>query len=404
MVFELTDGAKQTRLLTLNLILFLSYLCVGISLPVAPVFVARELGLNNIWAGSSVGIAFLSTILTRGQAGSFSDRRGPKRAVAVGLSFIAGALISIFAGLCVDIPPTAYTILIIGRIMIGFGESLVAVGVIGWGIGLVGPEQSGQVLALVGAALYGALGAGGPVGLLLFERIGFSGAMLVSLMLPAIGLLAIWRIPDVAVHPEAQRPSFLTVIRKIWLHGAVVCLQGIGFAVIGAFFSLYFADRGWPWAGMGLSAFAAGFVLVRIFFGHLPDRIGGLPVAICSLAIEMVGQLVIWLSPNPGFALVGAFLTGVGCSMVFPSMGREVVRLVAPHLRGTALGGFSAFQDLAYGLAGPGAGLLADIAGYPSVFLAGCVSSALGLIIAIVLRIASSRTSPQLHNASGDSP
>jgi predicted MFS family arabinose efflux permease len=66
-------------------------------------------------------------------------------------------------------------------------------------------------------------------------------------------------------------------------------------------------------------------------------------------------------------------------------MGREVVRLVEPHLRGTALGGFSAFQDLAYGLTGPLAGLLADRAGYDSVFLIGTVAAAAGLLIALSL-------------------
>jgi MFS family permease len=124
-------------------------------------------------------------------------------------------------------------------------------------------------------------------------------------------------------------------------------------------------------------------------FGHLPDKVGGLPVAICSLAVEAIGQALIWSAPSPAFALIGAFLTGLGCSMIFPSMGREVVRLVEPHLRGTALGGFSAFQDLAYGLTGPVAGLLADRAGYGSVFLIGTIAAACGFVIAVYLRRAS---------------
>ena len=125
---------------------------------------------------------------------------------------------------------------------------------------------------------------------------------------------------------------------------------------------------------------------LRILFGHLPDRIGGLPVAIVSLAVEAFGQALIWQAPSPVAALAGAFLTGLGCSMIFPAMGREVVRLVAPQLRGTALGGFSAFQDLAYGLTGPVAGLLADRAGYGGVFLIGAGAALAGLAIALRLR------------------
>lgn len=387
MAFPLMRAAPPARLLLLTAILLISYLCVALSLPVIPVFVTGSLGLSNALAGLAVGIAFLSTILTRAYAGGLSDERGPKVAVARGLFFyVAGALASMVAGLLPEAPWSAFTILVGGRLLLGLGESLVAVGVIAWGVGIVGPAAAGKVLSLVGAAIYGALAIGGPLGLVLFARLGFAGTMAVSAALPALGLLAIWRLPSVAAHPGRERPSFTSVISRIWLHGSVVCLQGIGFAAIGAFFALHFRDQHWSHAGLGLTAFGVGFVLMRLLFGHLPDRIGGLPVAIGSLAIETVGQLLIWGAGEPAFALAGAFLTGLGCSMIFPALGREVVHRVPPHLRGTALGGFSAFQDLAYGLTGPFAGLLADRAGYDSVFLTGGMAAAAGFLIAIFLR------------------
>jgi MFS family permease len=375
------------RLVLLTVILFVSYICVAIPLSVVPVFVTGSLGFNNLFAGLAVGIAFLSTILTRPHAGGLSDRRGPKLAARRGLVFYAaGALLSLLAGLRLGSPITAYIVLIVGRLLLGLGESLVAVGIVAWGIGLVGPARSGRVLSLVGAALYGALAIGGPIGLVLFHLAGFVGAMAVSLLLPVIGLLAIWPIPGTAPHPYSVRPSFWSVMSRIWWHGSIVCLQGIGFAAIGAFFVLYFLHRNWPYAGLGFTAFGGGFVLVRLLFGHLPDRFGGLPVAIGSLAVETAGQFLIWAAYDPVLALIGAFLTGLGCSMVFPAMGREVVRLVEPNLRGTALGGYSAFQDLAYGLTGPIAGLVADRAGYGSVFLIGGSAAGLGFLAALYLR------------------
>lgn len=382
------QGPTPVRLLLLTAILFISYLCVGMSLPVVPVHVTARLGLGNFWAGLGMGIAFLATIASRPHAGSLSDRRGPKVAVARGLGFyVAGALVSLAAGMPWLAPWPAYAVLIAGRLLTGLGESLVAVGVIGWGIGIVGPARSGRVLALVGAAIYGALAVGGPLGVALLERVGFAGVMGAGAVLPLLGLLAIWRLDGVPAHAGAARPPFWRVVGSIGWHGAIVCLQGIGFAAIGAFFTLHFLARGWPHAGLGLSAFGGGFVLVRVLFGHLPDRAGGLPVAIGSLAVEALGQALIWSATGPVAALAGAFLTGLGCSMIFPAMGREVVRLVAPHLRGTALGGFSAFQDVAYGLTGPLAGLLADRAGYASVFLVGAGAAAAGFAIALWLRL-----------------
>jgi MFS family permease len=386
MAIQSTRDPAQGRLLLLTAVLFISYLCVAMPLPIVPVFVTEQLGLGNVWAGLGVGIAFFATIVTRGYAGTLSDRRGAKLAVGRGLAlYMAGALTSLLAGLLSATPLTAFLVLLAGRLLLGLGESLVGVGIVAWGVDIVGPARSSRVLALIGAAIYGALAVGGPIGLALLERFGFAGAMAVSALLPGFGLLAIWRMAGLAAHPHAKRPPFWSVIGKIGWHGSIVGLQGIGFAAIGAFFVLYFLDRHWSYAGLGLTAFGSGFVLVRLLLGHLPDRVGGLPVAIGSLAVEAVGQALIWSAPNPMVALAGAFLTGLGCSMVFPAMGREVVHLVEPHLRGTALGGFAAFQDLAYALTGPLAGLLADRAGYGSVFLIGAAAATTGLLIALYL-------------------
>jgi MFS family permease len=378
----------QARLLLLASVLFVSYLCVAIPLPVVPVYVTGHLDFGNGWAGLAVGIAFLSTILTRGQAGALSDRRGAKVATMRGLVFYAlGALLGLLACPPVLSPGLALAVLMIGRLLVGYGESLVGVGVIAWGIGIVGPDRSGRVIALIGAAIYGALAVGGPLGLVILDHIGFAGDMAASLVLPCLGLVAIGSIEGVAPHPETRRSSFLSVMNRIWTHGMIVFLQGIGFAGIGSFFALSFLDRGWAYAGLGLTAFGVGFVLVRLFAGHLPDRIGGLRVAIVSLAIEAAGQFIIWGAPSPAVALVGALMTGIGCSLIYPSMGREVVKLVEPHLRGTAVGGFGAFQDLAYGLTGPIVGLLADQAGYGSVFLIGGAAASVGFLITLGLQL-----------------
>lgn len=382
---ETTSDTPQDHVILLAAILFVSYLCVGIALPVVPLYVAGALHLSNVWAGLGVGIAFLSTILSRGYAGGLCDRRGAKPAMQRGLClYVGGALVCALAGLLVRHAVPAFSVLMIGRLLLGLGESLTLVGTIAWGIGMVGPARSGRVLAFVGAAMYGALALGSPVGIGLFGHFGFTGAMLVSALLSLVGLIAI--SPIAAVAPPAsgsRRASFASVLGRIWAHGAIICLQGIGFAAISAFFALHFRAEGWAHAGLGLTAFGTGFVLVRFAFGHLPDRMNGLTLSIISLCVEAVGQALIWQAATPAPALIGAFLTGLGCSLIYPAMGRDVVNLVAPNLRGTALGAFSAFQDLAYGLTGPLVGLLADHAGYGSIFLAGFIAAVLGIVVGV---------------------
>jgi MFS family permease len=381
-VSDRPDPATR-RVVVLTAILFLSYLTVAMSLPAVPVHVVQGLGMSNAAGGLAVGIAFLSTILTRTHSGARADRIGGKRCMQQGLILYAVAGLICLASSWPQLHVAgAYAVLIAGRLLLGLGESLAMVGMVSWSIGMMGQARSGKVLSLVGMGMYGAFAAGGPLGLALLHEVGFSGLMGVCTVLPLLGLIAIHRLPAVAPHAGKREP-FRTIIGRIWRAGAAVGLQGVGFAALGAFFSLYFLSRGWPYAGLGLTCFGIGFVLVRILCGHLPDKIGGTRVAIVSLIVEACGQYLLWLAPTPWAALVGALLTGLGCSMVFPAMGSEVVKRVPPQLRGTAIGAFAAFQDLAYGATGPVVGLLADSTGYSSVFLIGGLAATLGLWMAI---------------------
>ena len=366
------------RTLWLTLALFLSYLCVALSLPVISVFVTRRLGLDNGLAGLAVGITFASTILTRGMAGRMADHRGSKPTMVRGLWVYAVAGLICMAAGWPGLPAhAAYATLIVGRLLLGVGESMTVVGLMAWCFGIMGQKRSGRVFALVGMALYGAFAVGSPIGLALFERAGFAGVMAASTLVPLIGLAMALPVAPVPLH-SGERPSFLSIIGRIWEPGAALALAGVGSAAIGAFLPLLFLHQGWPYAGLGLGLFGGAYVLVRVVFGHLPDRAGSVPVALVSITCEAVGQALLWAAPNPVVALAGAAMTGLGCSLMFPAMGMEVVRRVPPHLRGTAAGGLAAFQDLAFGLTGPVTGLLADRFGYTVVFLIGGVAAALG--------------------------
>jgi predicted MFS family arabinose efflux permease len=233
-------------------------------------------------------------------------------------------------------------------------------------------------------ALYGAFAIGSPIGLVVFDWTGFAGVMIACALVPLIGLAMV--LPVAAVVPHVgERQSFWRIIGRIWEPGVVLGLAGVGSATIGAFLPLLFLSKGWGHTGVGLSCFGGAFVLVRILAGHTPDRLGSIPVAFVSIVVEALGQYLLWTAFSPAMAFVGAFLTGLGCSLMFQAMGIEVVRRVPPHLRGTAAGGLAAFQDLAFGLTGPVTGLLADRFGYGVVFLIGGLAATLGLALVIAV-------------------
>jgi MFS family permease len=383
-----TDAAHRRAtlsLLALAVALFLTFMTIGLPLPVIPLYVGHLLAYGNVVVGLSVGIQFLATILTRSFAGRDADRNGARPVMLRGMFFCACSGVVLILSARLPVPDDArLLILIAGRLVLGFGESQLVVGMMGWGIGTVGQARSGTVLAWTGMAIYGAVAAAAPLGFWFYGRGGLTFVGAAVIVLPAIGMLIAYPVAGVAPH-GGKRQSFWRVIGLIWQPGVGVLLQGVGFAAIGAFISLDFAAHGWQGTGVALSCFGGAFVLMRILFGRLPDRSGGIPVAMASLAIETIGQALLFMAPNSSVALLGAFVTGAGCSMVFPSLGVEIVRRVTPQVRATALGGFAAFQDLAYGLTGPVAGLFATGFGYPSVFVVGAVSALIGLAVVIAM-------------------
>ncbi len=376
------------RLIPLTITSFLGMLAVGIPLPVLPVRVHDGLEFGAVIVGAVVGSQSLVTVLTRGSMGAAVDIRGAKWAVIAGLPLAALAGLAYLASLAVATPTLSLMVLLSGRMVLGIAESLFITGLLSWGMGRVGLAKAGLVMGWNGIAVMAAWAVGAPIGVFMQDQFGFAAVAGLAILCPLLGLMIALAVPGVPVAVKGSEPrmAFFQVVRVIWRHGLVLSLSTAPLALLGSFVVLTFAARGWPGAGLALSLYGVGFVLARLVFSHTPDRYGGAIVSIISLVIEGVGQALLWCAPQVEFALLGAFLTGLGFSLVFPAMGVDAIRLVPRGSQGVAIGTFTAFMDVALGITGPLIGLVVARAGFSSAFLAGTFACIAGLAMVFALQ------------------
>lgn len=379
------------KLLPITVAVFIGFLTIGLQLPVLPLHVHETLGMGTVVVGLVVGSQFVAALLSRSWAGNFADVRGPKKAVVLGFCFaMASGLVYGLSLAFVDNPVVSVWLVLLGRVLLAFGESLMATGSLGWSIGLVGPQNAGKVMVWIGIAMFGAYALGAPVGVMLYSHWGFLGISLATVFIPVVALTAVWPVRPVAPS-AAHRTPFYKVLGAVFWPGMGLALCSVGFGLITAFISLLFVARHWGDASLAFTAFGLAFIGARFLFGHMPDRVGGAQVALASVAVEMVGQLLIWGADTAMLAYLGAALTGFGYSLAFPGFGIEAVRRAPPQTRSLAMGAYVAFLDIALGVTAPLAGVLAGRHGIASVYLAGGITVAFSMLVAVKLLMAKPR-------------
>jgi len=350
-------------------VVLVAYLIIGLAMPVLPLYVHQQLGLNTFMVGVAAGVEFAAALVSRFWSGRYADTRGAKPAVALGLWFgVASGVFYILSLQIAHAPIAAIVVLLIGRVFLGGAEGFVITGALSWGLALGGPSNAGKVISWIGTALWAAYAAGAPAGTMLYGRFGFISIALATTLLPlaTLGIVAPLRaIPP--VHHES--PSIAGVVRAVSGPGLGMALTAVGFGAITTFCALMFAERGWGSAWIVFTTLSGAFILGRLVFGHLPDKIGGARVALVCVVVEAAGLAMIWVAPSALWVFIGGAVTGLGYSLVYPGFGLEAVRLTPPEAKGLAMGAFTAFLDLSLGVANPALGLLAGHAGLRSVFL-----------------------------------
>nr|BFD42146.1 MFS transporter [Pseudomonas sp. FFPRI_1] len=365
---------------------FIAFLCIGLPIAVLPGYVHDQLGFSALVAGLVIGSQYLATLLSRPMAGRMSDTVGTKRSIIYGLlGILLSGVLTLVSVLLEHLPLLSLTVLLGGRLLLGVAQGLIGVGTISWCMGQVGTEHTARSISWNGIASYGAIAIGAPLGVKMVENYSFASLGIALSAMALLALLLIRNKPSVPV-VRGERLAFWAVFGRIAPFGASLSLASIGYGTLTTFIALFYVSRGWTGAAYCLTVFGICFICSRLLFISSISRFGGFASAIACMCVETLGLVLLWLAPSAGWALVGAGLTGIGLSLVYPALGVEAIKQVPNSSRGAGLSAYAVFFDLALAIAGPLMGAVALNLGYSWIFFCAALLSVTALGLTLLLK------------------
>lgn len=370
---------------------FLGYFIIGLSLSVLPIFISKNLGFSLVVAGLVISLQYVATFFLRAYSGKIIDGKGPKPAVLFSmLGFSLTGIFLILAYYFKFSPLLSLGFLIITRLLTGCGEGMIGASPINWAIMALGEKHTAKIISYNGVACYGALAIGASLGVMIEHKFGLYGIGIISILIGIIGFLFAKTKINYTNTNTQDSQSFWKVLGKVSPFGICLALGGIGFASISTFITLYYNYFHWNNGALCLTVFGGLFVAGRLIFSNVINNYGGIKVAIACLLVETIGLVIISFAATSQMALLGAGVTGLGFSLIFPALGVVAIKSVSPSSQGSALAGYGLFIDLSLGVAGPLIGAVADLCGMKYIFPFSAGMVLVGLCVAYYLKTKSS--------------
>jgi len=271
--------------------------------------IAADLGVPQQRVAQLITVFALTYALSAPSVQILFRRVALKRLIVCGLLLLAGG-----AGLGAVSP--SFEVLMVSRLVMGFGASMVGPLSLATGSGMVGPDHQGRALAAVFGGMTLATVFGMPVSAWLGAAVGWREATLLLALAAVLAALIVWRlVPRQQGGNGPTAAMLLTTLREIRIMSAVlVTLLQMGaqfatYSLVGAFLAARF---GTPAAllPVALLIFGISGVGGNVVGGWLADRFRADRVCLAVLSITAVFFVLMAVAPaDPivGMVLIGAW-------------------------------------------------------------------------------------------------
>jgi len=334
------------------------------SLLLLPLFL-DHLGASRAEIGAMMAAAAVGGLATRPIVGWAIDRLGRRPTLFFGNTVLGLSMAGLF--LVDELGPLVYAL----RVLQGIGLGANFTAFFAFAADTVPASRRTEGLALFGISGLVPL-AVNPI----VDRAGVEAAGLGAIY-PLLGALVVMAVPLVWLVPEPTLPrvtpkrpgakgaGVLSAVLHRDMHSAWLAALVMGglFAVFASFSTVAASSRGVAHPADLWFSYAAAAVVVRLFGGRVPDRLGTHNLVVPATATYGVAMILVAAATDSTAFVIAGGLAGIGHGYAFPVLAAQVVTRIPESLRGSGLAMFTALFEVAALLVPPLMGELADARG-----------------------------------------
>lgn len=325
-----------------------------------------QLGAGEVTIGAIFGLMSGAAIAIRPLAGRVMDGSGRRVVILAGgvLHLIACALFLTVS----SIGPW----LIVVRVIQGFAQGALFSSLFTFAADIVPASRRTEGLGLFGVFGMLPFSLGGLLGDFVLARGTYHDLFLVSAFIALAALLASIPLRE----PERPRAAagagagFLGALRQrdllpIWVVGSLVGVAGAG---VYTFVKMLVEQEHVGTVGLFFTAYALSAIVLRVFFGWVPDRFGIKRTLLPAVVAYGVALAILALAHDTTTMMIAGILAGFGHGFSFPILSALVITRAHPADRGSAMALFTAIFDAGILIGSPMLGAVAHLTDLRTMF------------------------------------
>ncbi len=335
-------------------------------IPTLPIYVVEELHAQPGEVGYILAIYTVSALIIRPFTGIALDTWGRKWIFLISL-LVFTLTIAIYPLM------TSFVFLLALRFFHGFSWGVTTTSGMTVVVDVIPPHKRGRGIGYFGISFTLSMAIAPVLALIILESMGYHSMFMIAALFSFCGLILarFVRYPVFMVKREKFRFTWRQFIEPRGVPVSIpLALFGASYGGVFSFITLFDKDLGLELAGAFFVILAIGVTISRLFAGQILDRYGPTYIMMTGFLLSGIGFFILgWFTSPAGF-LISAILIGISAGILIPTLQAMGNNIVDYKRRGAINATLITAFDLGIGAGSLGLGFLAELIGFPGMYIA----------------------------------